>query len=106
MNRRSLGALAIVIILLMVIVATAGLDNLPRGIRSSIKAAATQSEADRAKLAQDRDYINRALVDEPALFRTKQVDYHERLKKDTACLASAASEVDRMQGKRCLFSAA
>lgn len=93
MNRRSLGALALVIILLMVIVATAGLDNLPRDLRKSIDAAAATLQTDRTQFAQNRDFVNRALTEEPALFRTKAASYRDRLAKDDACFVSAATEL-------------
>ena len=38
MSRRSLGVIAVIIVLLMAIVATAGLDNLPRQLRASVLA--------------------------------------------------------------------
>lgn len=97
MNRRSLGALAIVIIILMAIVAMAGLDNLPRGLRKSIDAAANQLDSDRSQLAQNRGFVNRVLVDEPVLFRTKQSSYRDRLDRDSACLTSAASLLTSLQ---------
>jgi hypothetical protein len=97
MNRRSLGALALVIILLMVIVATAGLDNLPRDLRKSIDAAAASFQTDRSQFAQDRDFVNRAVSDEPALFRTKAAGYRDRLQRDDSCFVSAATELAALQ---------
>lgn len=97
MHRRSLGALAIVIILLMAIVATAGLDNLPRNLRKSVEAASSHLSGDRAQFNANSDFIRRGLSDEPALFRTKAGPYREHLAKDNACLASAASELSRIQ---------
>lgn len=81
------------IILLMVIVATAGLDNLPRDVRSSISTVSTQFANDRAKFDQNREFVNRALRDEAALFRTKSSSYADRFGKDQACLTSAAAEL-------------
>jgi hypothetical protein len=97
MNRRSLGALAIVIIILMVIVATAGLDNLPRDVRNQIASAKNAFTSDRAKLDQDREFVTRAVQDDPALFRTKAVPYNERMQKDAACVASAATAVAALE---------
>ena len=93
MNKRALGALALVIILLMGIVAVAGLDNLPRDLRSAIAAAATRVETDRAQIEQNREYISRVVREEPVLFRTKAASYTERLAKDHACLATAEAAV-------------
>ena len=45
MNRKALGALAVIIIVLMAIVATAGLDNLPRQLRQSAAAASVPARA-------------------------------------------------------------
>jgi hypothetical protein len=93
MNRRPLGALAIVIILLMVIVATAGLDNLPRNLRNSVAAASIALNADRAQLSQNRDFVTNALSREPVLFRTRDASFRQRLDKDNSCLASAGTEL-------------
>lgn len=97
MNRRSLGALAAVIIILMAIVATAGLDNLPRDVRSAIAAAARRVEADRAQLSDHRSFVERAVRDEPALFRTKSSDYPARLSNSEKCLAQASAELAALQ---------
>lgn len=97
MNRRSLGALAIVIIFLMIVVATAGLDNLPRDVRNSIGAASSKLNADQTELAQNRDYINRALSAEPVLFRVKARAYRDRLQQDSACLATAATQLATLE---------
>src|SRR3974377_163456 len=96
-NRRSLGSLAMVILLMMVIVATAGLDNPPRSLRTSVSAAATQLDTDRAQFARNRDFVNHALSSEPVLFRTKEASYQERLDKDNSCLVSAAAELAALQ---------
>lgn len=97
MNRRSLGALAIVIVILMIIVATAGLDSLPRNLRSSIAAASTQLASDRSQLAQHREFVTHALSTEPALFRTKAALYRERLDRGDSCLSTSAAEVATLQ---------
>lgn len=97
MNRRSLGALAVVIIFLMIVVATAGLDNLPRDVRSSITAATAKLSSDQTELAQNRDYINRALASEPVLFRAKAPGYRDRLQQDAACLATAAAQITTLE---------
>ncbi len=97
MNRRSLGALAIVIVLLMIFVATAGLDNLPRNLRTSIAAAASSLDSQRTEYTNNRDFVARSLTDEPVLFRTKAAEFHQRLEKDNACLAAAATELATLQ---------
>jgi hypothetical protein len=97
MNRRSLGALAIVIIILMIFVALAGLDNLPRNLRSSIAAASTELASDRSLFTGNRDYVTRALSSEPELFRTKAALYRNRLDQGNACLATADSQLAGLQ---------
>ena len=97
MNRRALGALAIVIMLLMVIIATAGLDNLPRSVRSSISASQSTLDADRTHFAQDRDIVNRAISGEPDLFRTKAVAYRDRLEQSNTCFTTASAQLAVLQ---------
>ena len=97
MNRRALGALAIVIILLMVIVATAGLDNLPRNVRTAIDGSAAALEGDRQQFAQDRNAIDRALTAEPALFSTRAAGYHSLLDQGATCFANAATSLAALQ---------
>jgi hypothetical protein len=97
MNRRSLGALAIVIILLMVVVAIAGLDNLPRDVRNAIAAAASRVDTDRAQLSTHRGFVEQAVREEPALFRSKASDYSARLSASEKCLAQASSELTVLQ---------
>ena len=97
MNRRTLSALAIIIIALMAIVATAGLDNLPRQLRNSVAAASTHLSTDRAMLAQNRDFIDRALRDEPVLFRSKADAWRDRLTKDQSQVDAAAAELSALQ---------
>jgi hypothetical protein len=98
MNRRSLGALAIVIILLMVIVATAGLDKLPRDVRSAIAAAASRVDTDRSQLGSThRGFVEQAVRAEPVLFRSKASEYSARLSASEKCLAQASSELAVLQ---------
>lgn len=93
MNRRSLGVLAIIIIFLMAIVATAGLDNLPRQLRHSVSAASAQFDADRATFVQNREFLERAVREHPALFRTKAETWRGRLAADQQQLDAAAAEL-------------
>jgi hypothetical protein len=96
MQRRSLGIVAIILIALMAIVATAGLDDLPRSLRQSVEIAGTQLSADRASFEQNRNIIQRAIQSEPALFQNKAAIWGSRIEQDasrldtaTAALASA-----------------
>lgn len=97
MNRRSLGIIAVMLVLLMAIVATAGLDNLPRQLRQSVAAANTHLNSDRTAFDQNRQAIDRALRDDPTLFGSKAGELRERLDKDRAGLDSAAAELVALQ---------
>ena len=97
MHRRSLGIVAIILVLLMVIVATAGLDNLPRQLRQSAAAASTHLNSDRAAFDQSRQVVDRALRDDPALFGNKAGELRERIERDRAGLDSAAAELVVLQ---------
>jgi hypothetical protein len=92
MNRRSLGILAIVLILLMAIVATAGLDSLPRELRSSAQAAAEQVRADRSRLEANRAAIERAVSAEPALFAARVAAWRDRLNRAETRLGEAETQ--------------
>jgi hypothetical protein len=97
MNRRALGALAIVVIILMGIVATAGLDGLPRDVRRAIETAATRIGNERAQVEQSREFVSQALRTEPVLFRTKADLYRQRLDAGAGCLSNAQSEIASLQ---------
>ncbi len=97
MNRRSLGIVAIVLVVLMAIVATAGLDSLPRQLRQSVAAAGTHLNSDRAAFDQNRQAINRALREDPGLFGSKAGEWGQRLDNDRAGLDSAAAELATLQ---------
>ena len=97
MDRRSLGALAVILILLMVIVASAGLDNLPRQLHQSVTAATAHLPADRTALDQNRAFIERAVHDEPVLFQTKAALWHARLDQDRSRLDASAANLASLQ---------
>ena len=97
MDRRSLGIVAIILIGLMALVATAGLDNLPRQLRNSVTAAGTSFAADRTAFEQNRKFIDREIQEEPALFASQAPGWRERLDKDTAQMQSAALALAALQ---------
>jgi hypothetical protein len=97
MNRRALGATAFVLILLMVIVATAGLDNLPRELRTSVEAASTRVNTDRTLFQQRKSSVEHALAADPALFRSKEASWREKLNADEACLANESAALASIQ---------
>ena len=97
MNRRSLELTAAILITAMVIVATAGLDHLPRTLRESVAAATAQLAADRVAFNQNRLFIDRNVREEPALFQTKAALWRERLDKDGSRLDTSGVELDSLQ---------
>ena len=97
MNRKSLGILAIIIIALMALVAMAGLDNLPRDLKSSVAAAQTRIATDRSTFDQQRTAINRALQDEPALFRSRSASMQAGIEQAQANISKAEAELGALQ---------
>lgn len=89
MSKRSLGVLAIIIILLMAVVATAGLDNLPRSVRASAGTAVEQLTSAREQLEQNRQTVLATLASDPSLFRSQEATFRSRLAAAQAKLAAA-----------------
>ncbi len=90
MDRRSLGFVALILIVLMGIVATAGLDDLPRTLRESAAAAHQQLDSDRAAFQQKQRFVEQALNDEPVLFQSQSAGWRDRIAKDSSRLGAAA----------------
>lgn len=97
MNSKSLGILAIIIIALMAFVAIAGLDNLPSRLQTSVTAASAQVLADRSALDSKRKEIERALQQEPALFRTRAADWRTRLERASSQVQKSQAELSALQ---------
>ena len=97
MERRALGMVAIILIGLMAIVATAGLDNLPPSLRKSVDAANGVLVNDRSAFEQDRSRVEGALSAEPALFQREAESWHKRLDKDRSQLDAAAEKLATAQ---------
>jgi len=97
MSRRSLGVIAIIIVLLMAIVATAGLDNLPRQLRASVAAESSQLQKDRTAFDQNRHAVERALSGDPELFGAKASDFRQRLDRANAGLVAAGTQLASLQ---------
>jgi hypothetical protein len=97
MNRRELGITAVVLIALMAIVANAGLDNLPRRLRESVDAAAARLDSDRKQFEESKAAVERALRDEPDLFRAQADPWRERLSAAQPRLAEAATQLAALQ---------
>ena len=97
MKSKSLGILAIVIIAVMAIVATAGLDNLPRNLKSSVVAASEQVSKDRTQFDNQSRTIERALQQEPALFRTQTAAWQSRLQQAQTEMNKADAELSALK---------
>jgi hypothetical protein len=97
MERRALGVVAIILIGLMAIVATAGLDNLPPSLRKSVDAAGGVLVNDGSAFEQDRSRIEDALSAEPALFQGEAESWRTRLDRDRAQLDAAAQKLATVQ---------
>ncbi len=92
MSRRSLGFLAVTLIVLMGIVATAGLDNLPRELRHSIESAQSRLNSDRSTFVERRADLERTLAAEPELFASRKEQWAGRLDRAQSRLAAAVAE--------------
>jgi hypothetical protein len=97
MERRALGVVAIILIGLMALVATAGLDNLPPALHKSIEAANAILVSNRSSFDQDRSRVENALTAEPALFQKEAESWHTRLSRDSAQLDTAAEKLTTAQ---------
>ncbi|MCX6599495.1 MAG: hypothetical protein NTV70_24335 [Acidobacteria bacterium] len=88
-RKKTLGVLAILLILVMGVIASAGLDNLPGELRDSVNAASGKISNDKSTFEGHRAYLDRALREEPELFAGKAADWTNHLKADQAKLATA-----------------
>ena len=93
MHRRSLGIVAVLLIALMALVATAGLDKLPPSLHRSVDAASGVLANDRSSFEQDRSLIERDIGGEPDLFQNKSAAWRARLDQDRAGLDAAAAKL-------------
>ncbi|HEY7338641.1 MAG TPA: hypothetical protein VH639_27380 [Bryobacteraceae bacterium] len=97
MERRALGILAIVLIGLMALVATAGLDNLPGSVKKSVEAGNSLLLKDKQALEQDKSAIEQAIAEDPGLFQKEADDWKSRLSQDGAQLDAAAAKLAAVQ---------
>ena len=93
MERRALGILAIILIGLMTIVATAGLDNLPPSLRKASDSASALLDKDRSAFEENRSQIERAMNERPALFQAEAAEWTSRLDQDRAQFDAAAAKL-------------
>ena len=92
MNRRSLGVLAVILIVLMALIATAGLDSLPRELRASAQAATQQVAADHRRFETNLAVIGKAKAAEPALFQSQAPGWDQRLNSAEGRLRDAEAQ--------------
>ena len=97
MDRRALGATPANLVLQMGIVATAGLDNITKDLRTSVAAAATRVDTDRTLFQQHKTSVERALAAEPVLFRAREAAFRDRLTKDGVCIAHESDQLAPLQ---------
>lgn len=97
MQRGPLGVIAAILATLMVIVATAGLDDLPRSLRSTIATAPAALAADRATLEQNRAALEKTLGQDDALFAERAPKLRTRLEQDRLRLDQAATALATAQ---------
>jgi hypothetical protein len=97
MQRRALGVLAIILIGLMAIVATAGLDNLPPALKKSVAAASKQLADDRTAFDKDKTQVEHAISEEALLFKSRADGWRARLEQDRMHLDEAAQKLASLQ---------
>jgi hypothetical protein len=97
MERRALGVLAVILIGLMAIVATAGLDKLPPALKKSVDAASHQFPDDRTTFDKEKTQVERALAEEPLLLKSQADGWRTRLEQDRRRLDDAAQKLTALQ---------
>src|SRR5580704_508280 len=97
MERRALGFLAIILIGLMAIVATAGLDDLPSSLRKASDSASALLTEDRSTFEENRSRIERAMNERPVLFQAEAAAWKSRLDQDRAQFDAAAQKLTAAQ---------
>jgi len=97
MEKRALGMVAIILIGLMAVVATAGLDNLPPSVRKSVEAASSVLSNDRSSFDQQRSQIESAIGADPGLFQKEADSWRQRLDNDRTEFDTAATKLAAAQ---------
>jgi hypothetical protein len=97
MERRALGIVAIIIIGLMALVATAGLDHLPGSVKKQVDAGSGLLSNDKQTLERDRSQLDRTIGEDPALFQKEADGWKARLGQDQAQLDSAAAKLESLK---------
>jgi hypothetical protein len=89
--------LAIVLIILMAMVAVAGLDKLPRNVRAAVQTAGQQVKTDQGRLQANRQAIERALAADPSLFGAQAGEWRKRLDAAQTRLGEAGKQMTLLQ---------
>lgn len=97
MTRRAWGFVAIVIIFLMGLVSLAGLDNLPRQLRTAVASSTAQVAVDGNRVRDARGFVERAIGTEPDLFRQSASSLRARLQQAEARLRDAEAQRQKLQ---------
>src|SRR5437868_3555510 len=100
MTKPQLRVLAIVLSLLIVIVLFAGLDNLPRALRTDIASEQHGLATAQKQLAGAREEVAQDLRAEPDLFRVRSMNtaLPTRLERAEGNLQTAARDVQTLAG--------
>jgi len=97
MERRALGIVAIIIIGLMALVATAGLDHLPGSVKKQVDAGSGLLANDKQTLERDQSQLDKTIGEDPALFQKEADGWKARLGQDQAQLDSAAAKLEGLK---------
>ena len=97
MSKKSLGVAAIVVIALLAVVALAGLDSLPRELRDRVQSTVSQVASDRSRFDENRAAVQRALDQDPALFRSQAAIWQTQLARADEKLGQADTHAARLK---------
>lgn len=99
MDRRTLGLLAGVVVVLMVLVATVGQGGISRELQAQLQTEVENLEDARQEFGRDRDQVRRALSEHPDLFDGAGYDvtWPERLAEAGQRLDAAADDLRRAE---------
>ena len=97
MERRALGIVAVIIIGLMALVATAGLDHLPGSVKKQVDAGSGLLANDKQTLERDRNDLDKTIGQDPALFQKEADGWKARLGQDQAQLDAAATKLESLK---------
>lgn len=97
MSKRSLGYLAVILILLMVVVASAGLDNLPGSTRQAAEASISSLSTGRQQFDRNRQQVLAAIASDPSLFRSQEATLRSGLEAAQAKLVASETTATKLK---------